>query len=46
MLQKTISGIETLAGLFLAFVAALTFVSVVLRYLFSFRFRTVSTSGA
>ena len=36
MVQKAISGIETLAGLFLAFVAALTFASVILRYLFSF----------
>ena len=36
MVQKTITGIETLAGLFLAFVAALTFASVILRYLFSF----------
>ena len=36
MVQKAISGIETLAGLFLAFVAALTFASVILRYLLSF----------
>ena len=36
MVQKAISGIETLAGLFLAFVAALTFASVLLRYLFNF----------
>ena len=36
MIRKAIFGIEALAGLFLAFVAALTFASVLLRYLFNF----------
>ena len=35
MLRTFVSGIEVTAGLFLAFVTALTFLSVILRYVFS-----------
>ena len=35
MFRSLANGIETVAGLFLAFVTALTFTSVILRYVFS-----------